>query len=102
MKITSYIAPGFSLDGDFLTFSTPSTNIGSESIHLEPDARKKLVADLQSDKYGHIKNNDGSMVEVRWLVRGMEGAMHWRFTGTAWEANVFLMEPLAKSLCGYL
>lgn len=101
MKICSYIAAGFRLEGDMLTFATPSTSIGSEFVVLRPDERRQINKELTERDYVSILEG---MLQVRWSWPKREtssrATMRWEICDASktWMTYVYVEEPQASLL----
>ena len=96
-KISYYISPGFSLEGNRLTFATPSVSFGSCSVQLPQGSLATFIKQLNDKKFSTLTETTNAW----WDPDGIGGSpyvMHWEISERTWEDHVFLQEPLASAL----
>jgi hypothetical protein len=100
MKTSCYVAPGFELIGDVLTFATPSASLASDFINLTFQERRKLVDALKDEGYFSFGTYQVWMID-RGLSPYPSKSLVWEINdgniGT-WITRVFVEEPLSSEL----
>ena len=99
INVCCYVAPGFELVNNVLTFPTPSTGIAPVSVNLTPRDRRKLIEHLKESDHVVLDMVQVWMIEKGSLSTSIKKSLVWEVgNGETWQTQVLVEDPLASVL----